>query len=47
MTLRAFIFVAALLANREIHRRVEIKLELPPIQWIEPIGSDTEELQTA
>lgn len=45
--IRLFIFLACVIGNREIPRRVEIRLELKPVEFIEPITSDEEGFQTA
>lgn len=45
--IRLCIFIACIMAAREIPRRVEIQIVIPPVQWIEPITSDEEGLLTA
>jgi hypothetical protein len=44
--IRLFIFLACL-GSREIPRRVEVKIVIEPVEWIEPIGVDEEGLLTA
>jgi hypothetical protein len=45
--IRLFIFLACVVGSREIPRRVEVKIVIPAIGIIEPIGSDEEDWQTA
>jgi hypothetical protein len=39
--IRLFIFLACL-GSREIPRRVEVKVVIEPVEWIEPITSEPE-----
>jgi hypothetical protein len=41
--IRLFIFLACLVGSREIPRRVEVKIVIPEIEWIEPITGDREQ----